>query len=230
MPADDNKILAALPRADRLRLIAAGEPVLLQLSEVLAEAGQATRYVYFPTESFISLITSIDHHPGLEVGMIGREGMLGSHLALGFAREPLKSVVQGAGTAWRVEAKPFRAELAHSSALRLAMGRYLYVLMAQRAAASGCLRYHEIGPRLARWLLMSQDRARSARFKVTQVFMAYMLGVRRVGVTHAASMLQRRGLIAYHRGEMNVIDRAGLEQAACSCYAADRAIEMTVMR
>ena len=227
--AGSNQIVAALPRTVRTRLLAMCEVVHLIHRQVLGKAGRPTRHVYFPTTSVISLVSGADHHPGLEVGMVGREGMLGSQVALGLSREPLEALVQGAGAAWRVAVRPFRAELARSGPLRRAIGRYLYVLMAQRAAAAGCLRYHEIEPRLARWLLMSQDRAQSDRFDVTQVFMASMLGVRRVGVTRAASALQRRGLIAYHRGEMNVTDRTGLEQASCSCYAADRAIYAQAM-
>ncbi|MDE1947093.1 MAG: winged helix-turn-helix domain-containing protein, partial [Burkholderiales bacterium] len=108
-----------------------------------------------------------------------------------------------------------------SPALQRRLQRYVGVLMAQMVGSAGCLRFHLIGPRLARWLLMSQDRAHADRFHVTHEFLAYMLGVRRVGITVAAGTLQRRGLISYHRGEMTVLDRAGLEQAACSCYAAD---------
>ena len=129
--------------------------------------------------------------------------------------------MQGSGTAWRIGSKAFRTELARSPALQRCLHHYIYVLMAQLAGAAACLRFHQIGPRLARWLLMSQDRAQAEQFHVTQEFLAYMLGVRRVGVTTAAANLQRRGLIAYRRGEMTVIDRAGLEATACSCYAAD---------
>ena len=230
LPTGSNLIVASLPRADRLRLLALCEPVQLVQGEVLSEPGQPTRHVHFPTASIVTLIARVDEHPGLEVGMIGREGMLGSHLAQGQVHDPLRAMVQAAGSTLRVAARPFRAELARSRTLGLALDRYLFVLMAQRATSAGCLRYHQIEPRLARWLLMSNDRAQSDRFPVTQVFMAYMLGVRRVGVTRAASALQRRGLIAYHRGEMKVVDRAGLERASCSCYAAERAIYGRVMR
>jgi CRP-like cAMP-binding protein len=154
--------------------------------------------------------------------MIGREGMLGAQLALGVAPSPLRAIVQGAGAAWRVSARDLVRELADSAALRDAVNRYLYVLMAQQATAAACLRFHLIEPRLARWLLMSQDRAHADTFHVTQEFLAYMLGVRRVGVTVAASALQRDGLIEYQRGEMTVRNRHGLEQAACTCYAVDR--------
>lgn len=209
-----------LPRSARQSLLAAGESVTLVMGEVLCERGALTRHVYFPVNSFISLVTRLDQHPGLEVGMVGREGMLGVHLALGVNTEPLRALVQGGGAAWRVPASAFRRELASSAALRLWLNRYLYVLMAQLAVASACLRFHQIGPRLARWLLMTQDRAHADHFHVTHEFLAYMLGVRRVGVTMAAGALQGQGLIEYHRGELTVLDRAGLEAAACSCYAA----------
>lgn len=154
--------------------------------------------------------------------MVGREGMLGSQMALGVQRAPLRALVQGAGSARRIGAGAFRRELSRSQSLQRGMNRYLYVLMAQLAASAACLRFHLIGPRLARWLLMSQDRAHADHFHVTHEFLAYMLGVRRVGVTMAAGALQHSGLIRYHRGEITVIDRAGLEAAACDCYAADQ--------
>ena len=153
--------------------------------------------------------------------MVGREGMLGAHLVLGHLAAPLQALVQGGGTAWRIGSKAFKVELARNPALQRCLHDYIYVLMAQLAGAAACLRFHQIGPRLARWLLMSQDRAQAEQFHVTQEFLAYMLGVRRVGVTTAAAGLQRKGLIAYRRGEMTVIDRPGLEAAACTCYAAD---------
>ena len=221
MASADNHLIELLPRKERTRLMALCEPVELVLAEVLYEPGCAIRHVYFPTDGFVSLVMSIDGNPGLEIGMVGREGMVGAHLALGVADAPLHALVQGAGSAWRIGAPAFRRELASSAALRRGIHRYLYVLMAQMAEAAGCLRYHLIGPRLARWLLMSQDRAHHDSFQVTQEFLAYMLGVRRVGVTKAAGDLQRRGLIEYHRGMVTVRDRTGLEAAACSCYAID---------
>lgn len=222
MAAIENHLIELLPRGDRQRLIDASEPFKLVMAEVLCERGDVTRHVYFPTDGFISLVATIDHHPGLEVGMVGREGMLGSQLALGVERAPLRALVQGPGSARRIGAGAFRRELSRSTSLQRGLDRYLYVLMAQLAASAACLRFHLIGPRLARWLLMSQDRAHADRFRVTQEFLAYMLGVRRVGVTMAAGALQHSGLIHYHRGEITVVDRAGLEAAACDCYAADQ--------
>jgi CRP-like cAMP-binding protein len=218
----ENRLIEQLPRKDRLRLLAICEPVQLALAEVLCEPGMPTAYAYFPIDSFISLIARIDGNAGVEVGMVGREGMLGAQLVLGVVTAPLHALVQGSGSAWRIDSAAFRSELARSAALQRGLNRYLYVLMAQMATASACLRSHLIAPRLARWLLMSQDRAHSDSFHVTHEFLAYMLGVRRVGITTAASALQRSGLIEYHRGDIRVLDRSGLEAAACSCYAADR--------
>lgn len=217
----ENHLIESLPRKDRARLLGACEPVELVLSEVLFDRGATTRWVYFPVDGFISLLTQVDQHAGLEVGMVGREGMLGMQLVLGVAQEPWQSLVQGPGSAWRLDADAFRRQLEESAALQNCMKRYVYVLMAQMATATACLRFHSIGPRLARWLLMSQDRAHSDHFYMTHEFLAAMLGVRRVGVTMAAGALQRSGLIAYRRGELTVLDRCGLEGAACSCYAAD---------
>jgi len=230
MPSDaasnpaPNQLIERLPDADRARLLALCEPVPLAPGELLCEAATPTRHVYFPTAGFISLVAQVDAHPGLEVSMVGREGMLGAQLALGVAISPLRAQVQGAGASWRIAVAPFKRELARSTALRHQIDTYLCVLMAQMASSAGCLHFHLIGPRLARWLLMSHDRAEGDQFHVTHECLACMLGVRRVGVTVAAGDLQRRGLISYHRGALTVLDRSGLEAAACSCYAAGRQV------
>jgi CRP-like cAMP-binding protein len=218
----ENCLIESLPRVDRKRLLAICEPVELEMSQLLCDPDEATQHVYFPINGFISLVTLVDGHPGVEVGMVGREGMLGAQLALGVTTAPLRALVQGSGSAWRVASKAFRAELMISVALQRCLSRYVYVMLGQLATSASCLRFHQIGPRLARWLLMTQDRAHSNDFHVTQEFLAYMLGVRRVGITAAASHLHRNGLIEYKRGALTVLDRAGLEAASCSCYLADQ--------
>jgi len=215
-------LIELLPSKPRSRLLAICEPINLAMGEVLSDLGLPTRYVYFPTVGFISLVTAINGRPTLEVGMVGREGMLGVELVLGVEAAPLHAVVQGAGAALRIGRTEFSRELVRSSPLQSGLNRYIYVTMMQLAAAASCLRFHQIGPRLARWLLMTQDRAHSDTFHITHEFLAYMLGVRRVGITTAASTLQRDGLIRYRRGEIQVLNRRGLKAAACGCYAADR--------
>jgi CRP-like cAMP-binding protein len=220
--AAQNHLIELLPRNARRRLLSVCQPVNLVRSDVLCNTGAPTQYVYFPVDGFISLVNEIDNKPTIEVGMVGREGMVGVELVLGVAITPLHTLVQGSGSSWRIGTRAFKAELAESPALKQELNRYLYILMNQLASSASCLRFHEIGPRLARWLLMTQDRAHSDTFHVTHDFLAYMLGVRRVGVTLAANSLQRRGLISYHRGNVQVLDRQALKAAACSCYAANQ--------
>ncbi|MBT2326716.1 Crp/Fnr family transcriptional regulator [Variovorax paradoxus] len=222
MATVQNHLIKLLPRSDRLKFLSSCEEVQLVLADVLSVPGESTPYVYFPVDGFISLVAAIDGSAYLEVGMVGREGMVGAHVALGVLTAPLRAVVQGPGSAWRISSKAFQTELATSEAFQRVLDRYVCVLMAQLTTSAACLRFHEIGPRLARWLLMSQDRAHSDSFRMTHEFLAYMLGVRRVGITAAAGVLQQGGLIEYTRGDLTVLDRAGLEAAACGCYAADR--------
>ena len=220
--ATQNHLIELLAQSDRRRLLALCEPVELVLGQVLCEPSTPTRHVYFPVDSFISLVAMVAGSPGVEVGMVGREGMLGSQLALGVRTTPLHGVVQGAGPAMRIATLPFRAELAGCAALQRVLERYVSVLMVQLATSAVCLRFHQIGPRLARWLLMSHDRAGADTFRITHRFLAYMLGVRRVGITAAATALQRAGLVEYRRGVLTVLDRRGLESVACACYAEAR--------
>ena len=222
MATVENHLIERLPRKDRARLLAACEQVPLVLTEVLCDPGKPMRHVFFPIEGFISMVAVVEGSPGVEVGMVGREGMLGAHMALGVATAPLHALVQGVGNARRIGAVAFRRELELSPALRQSVNHYLYILLSQLATSAACLRFHLIGPRLARWLLMSEDRSHAKTFHVTQEFLAYMLGVRRVGITAAAGLFQRAGLIEYHRGELTVLDRGGLEAAACSCYKTDQ--------
>jgi CRP-like cAMP-binding protein len=216
-----NRLLEALPRKDRARFISGCTLVDLVFSTVLAEAGERIEQVYFPTESFISLVAPVNGHPALEVALVGNEGMTGTPLILRVHETALHALVQGEGSALSMTKARFCQELDQSRALQIVLHRYLHVLMSQLAQTAACNRFHQIEARLARWLLMSQDRAHSNQIHLTQEFMAYMLGVRRVGVTAAARSLQARNLIDYRRGRITINDRKGLEASACECYQAD---------
>ena len=216
-----NRLLSSLPAKSRAQLLERCDSVELGFLDILAEPGDKIRHVYFPTESFISLVAPMGGKANLEVALAGHEGMWGVPVALGVPIASMHSLVQGAGPAWRIGAADFRRELEHTPALRETVDRYVYVLMSQLAQTAGCNRFHVVEQRLARWLLMTSDRAKSASFHITHEFLAYMLGVRRVGITKAASALQARNLIAYARGDVEIIDRKGLERAACPCYRAD---------
>ncbi len=213
-----NSLLAALPRKDYRRLIDELEPVALNYSEVLYESGEKIKYVYFPTDSLVSLLTLVDQHHALEVGLVGREGMVGISLAMEIAVSPVRALVQGTGTAMRMSAAPFLKEFRQNHTLRRELHRYTYNLMTQITQTAACNRFHVVEARLARWLLMTQDRLRSSQFLLTQEFLSQMLGVRRVGVTKAARTLQENKLISYSRGNITILDRKGLEAACCSCY------------
>jgi CRP-like cAMP-binding protein len=219
-----NRLLAALPAQSRQQFIASCERVELGFADILCEPGDAIRYVYFPLDSFISLITTLDDGSRLEVGIVGDEGMLGTALILGVNISPQHALVQGAGSALRMTAAAFRSHCKQNAKLRLSLNRYVHVLMSQLAQTAACTRFHLVEARLARWLLMSRDRAHSDRFQLTHEFLAYMLGVRRVGVTEAASALHARGLINYNRGEIVILSGAGLEKASCGCYSQANAL------
>ena len=218
-----NRLLDRLPERDRSRVLAECEQVDLALHEILAEPGSRIRNVYFPLESFISLLTPMGGKDILEVALTGNEGMYGAPVALGIDVSPLQALVQGSGSAWQMGATAFRRELARTPALRQSIDRYIYVLLTQLTHTAGCNRFHLVEQRVARWLLMTADRAHGRSFHITHEFLARMLGVRRVGITKAAGALQGRKVIRYNRGNVTVLDRKGLERASCPCYRADLA-------
>ena len=214
----ENSLLASLPRTESRLLCSKMDPVHLEYGEVLYETGSTIRYVYFPSDSLVSLLTLVDEHQALEVGLVGREGLVGLPLALDTATSPIRALVQGSGSAMRMPAAAFLRALKKSNALQRSLRLYTADLMAQITQTAACNRFHVVEARLARWLLMTHDRLRVNPFHLTQEFLSHMLGVRRVGVTRAASALQRQKLISYTRGSITILDRKGLEGAACSCY------------
>jgi CRP-like cAMP-binding protein len=216
-----NHLIETLPRRDRARLLSICEPVELGLAEVLAANDAPQQYIYFPTGSIVSVTTPPEDSPLLEVGMVGAEGMLGMQFAFGFKTALLHACVQGAGSALRVAVTPFKEEFLRSASLQESLNRYLLVSLLQLASFARCLRFHRVDQRLARWLLMTHDRTHSNTFRVTQQMIADLLGIRRVGITLAAGALQHRGIIEYTRGQLTILNRQALEEAACSCYASE---------
>jgi CRP-like cAMP-binding protein len=220
-----NRFVRAVSPANRSRFLADCERVDLSFMQHLAEGSRQTRFVYFPLTSCISQLACTVHGPGaansVEVGLVGDEGMLGASALLGVDEAPLRAVVQGAGASLRMSREDFMSHAAANPRLDRLVKRYLFVQMVQLAQSTVCTRYHLVEERLARWLMMMQDRTHASRFHMTHEVLASMLGVRRVGVTQAAGNLHARGLISYRRGEIVVLDRAGLADAACSCYDAD---------
>jgi CRP-like cAMP-binding protein len=215
-----NRLIDRLTRKDREALVSRCETVELSFGEVLCEPRKHLGFAYFPLTGFISLVTSIGGHRPMEMGLIGNEGVLGATLMLGVDDAPLRAVVQGKGTALKISTSQLRRRLLESPSLRKTLHRYLYVQMEQLSTSAACNHFHRLEPRLARWLLMTHDRAHSDHFHLTQAYLADMLGVRRSGVTVAAGALQRSLIIKYTRGEISIIDREGLEAACCECYEA----------
>jgi len=213
-----NHLLGALPRKDYQKLLPLLEPVKLAFGETLYESHAQIRHVYFPVDCFVSMLTTVDAGRAAEVGLIGSEGMIGVPMALGVAVSPFRAVVQGAGTAMRLKTADFRRNFSSSAALKREVFLFTHLLMIQVAQTAACNRFHVVTQRMARWMLMTRDRVNSSEFRITQEFLALMLGVRRVGVSAAMCRLRERKLIDYRRGTVTILDHAGLIAGACVCY------------
>jgi len=212
-----NALLATLPRKTYNSLLSGVETVTLNFGDVLLEPGERIQHVFFPDNSLVSLLTE-EEERAVEVGLVGHEGMVGIPLALGVNVSPVRAMVQGQGTALRMTTPRFLQEFRASPQFQQSLFRYSHALMSQVTQISACNRLHKVEARLARWLLMTRDRLHSRQFRLTHKFLGFMLGVRRVGITQAASDLQRQGLITYSRGDMRILNEKGLEEAACRCY------------
>jgi CRP-like cAMP-binding protein len=213
-----NRLLAALPRKVFRQLLPDLEQITLTLSEVLYNRGDVIRYVYFPSDSMVSLLSLVGDRSTLEVGVVGNEGMTGIPVILGVKKSLYKMIVQGAGTALRMKAAALRKHAKNNGRLQALLQLYTHALLMQVSQSAACNRFHVVEARLARWLLATRDRLDSNEFRQTQEFLSHMLGVRREMVNKAAGILQKRQLISYTRGIIKILDVKGLETASCDCY------------
>lgn len=217
-----NRLLAGLPLRTSKQVLRSCEQVELAFGELLSDSAEAVRYAYFPANGFISLMASVDGHTNLEVGLVGNEGMFSASSAFGLDVSPLHAVVQGSGGALRMKTADLRRAADASAPLRDTLNRYMCVGVAELAQNAVCNRFHVIEARLARWLLMTHDRAHTDELALTHGLLAAMLGVRRSGVSVAAATLQASKAIRYSRGVITILDRGRLEGASCECYGATK--------
>ena len=213
----NNRILSALPEREYQRLIAHLELVQLPLNRVLLEAQQECESVYFPLQGIVSLVSEMKNKSTTEIGLIGREGMVGALQLLGEGICNSFSVVQVEGTAMRIEAKVLRAELEQNRVLQKLMLSYALKLFNQVSQGAACNNHHSVKQRTARWLLMLDERSDST-LHMTQELLSKMLGVRRTGISEVANQIKQQGIIEYQRGKITILDRKALETLACECY------------
>jgi CRP-like cAMP-binding protein len=219
--ASSNSILAALPESDFERLSPHLEPVDLPLGAALYEAGSRLRQLYFPSSGIVSLLQVMADGASAEIAVVGNEGVVGIAMFMGGETTPSRAVVQSAARAYAINADVLKEEFGRGGTLQYLLLRYTQALITQMSQTAVCNRHHTVEQQLCRWLLMSIDRlGRNEDLVMTQELIANMLGVRREGVTLAASKLQEDGLIRYARGRIEVISRAKLEKRVCECYAA----------
>jgi len=222
-PQGGNQILAALPQQDFERLRPQLEPVTLGLKEIIYAPNTPIPCVYFPNSGVTSILTIMKNGKAAEVGLVGKEGMLGLPVFLGTDRSSGQSFSQVPGEALRMKADAFRAATQRSRALVDLLLRYTQALLTQVSQSAACNRLHSITERCGRWLLMTHDRVEGDEFVLTQELLSIMLGVRRASVAEVAGKLQRAGLIRYRRGQLRILDRPGLEATSCECYGIIRA-------
>ncbi len=213
-----NHLLAALPQEEYERLLPNLEPVSLSIKQSLYEPNEPIDYAYFINSGATSLLNLMQDGQTIEAATVGKEGMVGVPLLLGTNQIPLQVIVQIPGDALRIKADVFKAQVSWGCPLHTLLLRYMQTLMNQISQTAACNRLHSIEARCCRWLLMTQDRVESDSFPLTQEFLSYMLGVRRASVSEVATTLQKSGLINYHRGQITIRDRKGLEAASCECY------------
>jgi CRP-like cAMP-binding protein len=213
-----NRILNALSHDEFERLSPHLEYVKLPLGEVLCRSNEPVTHVYFPNSGAVSIVSTFEDGGTVEVGMVGNEGMFGVSVFLGSIATPLEAIVQLEGDGLRMRADVLKKEFKKGGQLQDLLLRYTQAFLTQVAQGAACNRAHEVDGRLAKWLLMSQDRSHSKELGLTHEFISQMLGIRRAGVTVAAGQLKQAGLINYRRGNVTIIDRAGLEAASCECY------------
>lgn len=217
-----NRLLAALPPADFGRLAPSLTPVTLELKQFLYRADDLIETAHFVETGMVSLLAPLEGGGAMEIGVIGREGLAGLPVVLGADSSPSEALVQGPGTALRIRTAALRQAFDDSTPLRQLLLRYTQALQTQVSQTAVCNGSHTVEERLARWVLMAHDRAEQDQFSMTHEFMSLMLGVRRAGVTTAAGVLKRVGVIDYAQGTMTVLDRPGLEASACECYSVVR--------
>jgi CRP-like cAMP-binding protein len=210
--------LAALPPDDRARLTSGAERVRLPNGKILFEAGDHVSHAFFPLSGMGSLLSTTPDGKAVEVAVVGSEGMLGLPAVLGDGNSPYEAMAQLPLEAVRIKAQVLRAEFDRNGRLKELLLRHALTLLTQIAQTAACHRFHTVEQRLARWLLMTRDRAASDSFPLTQEFLSYMLGVPRTSVTSLAVAMQRAGLIGYKRGRIAVLDAPRLEATSCECY------------
>jgi CRP-like cAMP-binding protein len=221
-PGKHNRLLASLPPADLVGLRPHLKDVDLRVGAILQEQGERLDYVYFPHEGIVSLMAVMKQGEAIQTATIGREGAIGLSAGLGPRRSPTRAVVQAAGKAVRVASSQFRRLAEEHQAIRDMIARYGEVLLIQLNQTAACNALHDVEERLSRWLLQARDRVDDNKIRFTHEFLSQVLGVRRPTVTVVARMLQEAGLIRYHRGQIEIINRQGLEARACECYSAMR--------